>query len=139
VVRPEVVGKVGRARQWGGRTTGWSAEREAVRTHTVSVRCGVWMTPANTPKKRNCDFGYFWLFLVIFHPNIRCNTLCSNNLSYFFGLARLAAPNFEVGGAKSAPTTSGWTVPCGCETEFSQGMFFRPFMQESNQAARYAG
>jgi len=34
----------------------------------------------DSPKKRNCDFGYFWLFLVIFIPNIRCNKLQENNL-----------------------------------------------------------
>jgi hypothetical protein len=75
-VHPEVVGKVGQARQWGGRTAGWSAEREAVRTHTVSVRCGGWAAPRNTQKKRNCYFGYLWLFLVIFIPIFSCNQLC---------------------------------------------------------------
>jgi hypothetical protein len=65
-VHPEVVGKVGQARQWGGRTAGWSAEREAVRTHTVSVRCGGWAAPLSTQKSETVIlviYGYFWLFL----------------------------------------------------------------------------
>jgi hypothetical protein len=73
-VHPEVIGKVGRAHPLGGRTAGFSAEREAVRTHMVAIRCAAGGHPL-TPKKRNCDFGYLWLFLVIFIPNIRCNTL----------------------------------------------------------------
>jgi hypothetical protein len=25
-----------------------------------------WAAPRTPPKKRNCDFGYLWLFIVIF-------------------------------------------------------------------------
>jgi hypothetical protein len=38
--------------------------------------------PFNTPKKRNCYFGYLWLFLVIFELKISCNMLIIRLLSH---------------------------------------------------------
>jgi len=66
-VHPEVVVNVGRASQWGGWTAGWSAEREAVRTPKVAIRCGGW-TPPHTQKSETVIFviyGCFWLFQVV--------------------------------------------------------------------------
>jgi hypothetical protein len=34
-----------------------------------------WAAPLGRPKKRNCYFGYLWLFLVIFAHYLSCNIL----------------------------------------------------------------
>jgi hypothetical protein len=40
------------------------------------------MVPDHLEKKRNCDFGYLWLFLVIFELKINCNMLIIRRLSH---------------------------------------------------------
>jgi hypothetical protein len=63
----------GRAKLADGLRVG-SPKREAVRPHTVLIRCGGGTAPRDAPEKRNCYFGYLWLFLVIFVHNIHCNS-----------------------------------------------------------------
>jgi hypothetical protein len=63
-----------------GRDARLYGRQDARRYHKMRIRSGGWAAPHERQKKRNCYFGYFWLFLVIFIAIIHCNILYYNIL-----------------------------------------------------------